>query len=273
MARKIVELPVVTTTDGNDNLLVYDTVTQELSRITPGNLGTLGEQNVQADWNVTDTSSDAFILNKPTIPTGGGTNVQADWTETDTGEDAYIRNKPTLASVATSGSYNDLSETPTIPPSRTDEEIRSILGNTLIAGTDITINIDDASDTITINYVAGGVTPTTADLRHGLSIESDPALIAFADLTDVTDPTDPQTVSTGVTQAGQYFHIFSPNTHDIQTITDTVLSQVVYQDGLTSGNIFTKTSDAITESSIVYDAYSVGPFNAGVDEEYIVRFT
>lgn len=28
------------------------------------------EVNVQSDWNVTDTSSDAFIKNKPTIPTG-----------------------------------------------------------------------------------------------------------------------------------------------------------------------------------------------------------
>lgn len=28
------------------------------------------EENVQADWNVTDTSSDAFIKNKPTIPEG-----------------------------------------------------------------------------------------------------------------------------------------------------------------------------------------------------------
>lgn len=28
------------------------------------------EVNVQADWNVTDTSSDAYIKNKPTIPAG-----------------------------------------------------------------------------------------------------------------------------------------------------------------------------------------------------------
>ena len=28
-----------------------------------------GEDNVQADWNETDTSDDSFIRNKPTIPT------------------------------------------------------------------------------------------------------------------------------------------------------------------------------------------------------------
>ena len=89
-------------------------------------------QDVQSDWNETDTADLSYILNKPTIPdatdipdapsapsttthynlevtddgtiswqedTGGGANsgeqnVQADWTETSTGSDAFIRNKP-----------------------------------------------------------------------------------------------------------------------------------------------------------------------------------
>ena len=89
-----------------------------------------GEDNVQADWNVTDTNSDAFIRNKPTIPTAasldvpdnthltgtslelrrgpnviqttdlssiaGEDNVQSDWDEMNTSSDAYIRNKPTI---------------------------------------------------------------------------------------------------------------------------------------------------------------------------------
>lgn len=41
--------------------------------------------------------------------------VQSDWTETDTSSLAYIKNKPDLATVATSGSYSDLSDKPTIP--------------------------------------------------------------------------------------------------------------------------------------------------------------
>lgn len=40
--------------------------------------------------------------------------VQSDWTETDTNSLAYIKNKPNLATVATSGSYNDLADKPTI---------------------------------------------------------------------------------------------------------------------------------------------------------------
>ena len=45
----------------------------------------------------------------------GEPNVQADWNEVDSTADDYIKNKPSLATVATSGSYNDLSNKPTIP--------------------------------------------------------------------------------------------------------------------------------------------------------------
>ncbi len=122
--------------------------------------------------------------------------------------------------------------------------------------------------------ITGGTTPGAGpnDFRYGLSQQSDPALVDFGALTDVASPTDPQTVSTGTTSSGDHFHIFSANTHTIQRITDTVLQQDVYVDGGT-GNIFTKVANARTESSVTYDAYSVGPLNAGVDENYIVRFT
>ena len=105
------------------------------------------EVNVQSDWSVTDTSSDAYIKNKPTIDTatsttstnavqnkvvtaalnkkvdivsgkglstndystadkdklsgiasGAEVNVQSDWSVTDTTSDAYIKNKPTIPS-------------------------------------------------------------------------------------------------------------------------------------------------------------------------------
>ena len=49
------------------------------------------------------------------IAAGAEVNVQSDWTQTTTTADDYIKNKPSLATVATSGSYNDLSNKPTIP--------------------------------------------------------------------------------------------------------------------------------------------------------------
>ena len=42
-------------------------------------------------------------------------NVQSNWNETNTTSDAYIKNKPSFATVATSGSYDDLTNKPTIP--------------------------------------------------------------------------------------------------------------------------------------------------------------
>ena len=45
----------------------------------------------------------------------GGTQVQSDWAETDDQSMSYIKNKPTLSVVATSGSYDDLLNKPTIP--------------------------------------------------------------------------------------------------------------------------------------------------------------
>lgn len=42
------------------------------------------------------------------------TTVQSDWTETDSSAESFIKNKPNLAQVATSGSYDDLSNLPTL---------------------------------------------------------------------------------------------------------------------------------------------------------------
>ena len=99
-----------------------------------------GVQPVQSNWTESDSQSLAYIQNKPQnlvqdadythtdnnftdadkskltgIESGAEVNVQSNWNETDTDSDAYIQNKPTLAAVATSGSYNDLSDQPTIP--------------------------------------------------------------------------------------------------------------------------------------------------------------
>ena len=45
----------------------------------------------------------------------GGEQVQSDWTQTDDTQVDFIKHKPNLATVATSGSYTDLSDKPTIP--------------------------------------------------------------------------------------------------------------------------------------------------------------
>jgi len=106
------------------------------------NKPTIPAAQVQSDWNETDTSSKAFILNKPVIPAGvvvdqtydassanaqSGTAVaSAISTKQDIISDlATIRSGAAdgatavqpgnLATVATTGAYSDLSGTPTIP--------------------------------------------------------------------------------------------------------------------------------------------------------------
>lgn len=66
----------------------------------------------QSDWNESDPAKTSYIRNKPNIP---GMQVQSDWAQTNTSAKDYIKNKPTFATVATSGSYEDLANKPTIP--------------------------------------------------------------------------------------------------------------------------------------------------------------
>ena len=90
---------VTITEDGNDIVITAE-----------GGGGQFTQE--QANWNETDTSSPAYILNKPTIPAA---QVQSDWSQSDNTQVDYIKNKPNLATVATSGDYSDLSNKPTIP--------------------------------------------------------------------------------------------------------------------------------------------------------------
>lgn len=94
-------------------------------------------------------------------------NVQADWNVSDNTSDAFIKNKPSLATVATSGSYADLSNTPTIPvvPESTTTTIdstaylRTYDGHSVYAartdcdkdGNDLTLGIDGTTNTVTDN--------------------------------------------------------------------------------------------------------------------------
>lgn len=109
---------------------------------------------VQSDWAETNTEAVSYIKNKPTISDaeivikqnnvtkgsftlnqngpatinleggsgGGSSQVQSDWAETNTESVSYIKNKPTLSIVATSGSYDDLLNKPTIPDAQVNSD-------------------------------------------------------------------------------------------------------------------------------------------------------
>lgn len=116
-------IPTVTNDLTNELKANYDTAyTHSQSAHAPSN----AEQNVQSDWNVTNTTSDAYIKNKPTIPSK---------TSQLTNDSGYITssslhshdNKTVLDGITAekvsewdgkstfSGNYNDLTNKPTIP--------------------------------------------------------------------------------------------------------------------------------------------------------------
>ena len=116
-------IPVVTNDLTNELKANYDSAYEHSqSAHAPSN----AEQNVQSDWNVTNTTSDAYIKNKPTIPTK---------TSQLTNDSGYVTssslhshsNKIVLDGITAekveewdgkstfSGDYNDLTNKPTIP--------------------------------------------------------------------------------------------------------------------------------------------------------------
>lgn len=157
------------------------------------------EPQVQSNWNETDTSSKAYIQNKPSLatvaisgsyndlnhkptlaevatsgsyndlddkPTIPAAQVQSNWSETDTTSKAFIQNKPTLASVATSGNYNDLSNRPTIPTKTSDitNDSNYITMDPLNRTTKVNV-----ADTNLGTIMARGIYAGTEDMTAGTS--------------------------------------------------------------------------------------------------------
>lgn len=103
-------------------------------------------------------------------------------------------------------------------------------------------------------------------LYSGRSSANNPASVDISGFNsqEITGSGQDITVTTGTTQQNDYFMIFVPTSEDLTSITDTVLQNDVT-------NIFTRTENVRTINSVNYTSYVVGPFDAGVDENYVVR--
>lgn len=89
------------------------------------------------------------------IEAGAEVNVNADWNAVS--GDAQILNKPTLATVATTGSYNDLLNKPTITNGTVTSVGLSVPTGLSVSGTPVT-----TSGTIAVTLTSGYAIPTTA---------------------------------------------------------------------------------------------------------------
>lgn len=101
-----------------ENAVLNTTATGSTITLDKRNLVTNVVENIELNLPASTTAlaglmlpSDKTKLNG--IAAGAEVNVNADWNATE--GDALILNKPTLTTVATSGSYNDLTNKPTIP--------------------------------------------------------------------------------------------------------------------------------------------------------------
>lgn len=134
--------------------------------------------------------------NKESQGGGSGEQVQADWNQNSSSAVDFIKNKPTLAAVATSGSYNDLSNKPTIP----DAQIQADWNQTTTTAKD---------------YIKNKPTIPAAQVQSNWN-ESDTSSKAFIQ-NKPTIPTVPTNVSAFANDAGYLNNNFCPIIEDTRS--------------------------------------------------------
>lgn len=266
--------------NGNSALWIISTDQLSNSNRTDATIYALSEDQLDADGNEIPTTPTAAN----TIRLAGGTIVRVfaanDFRVVVSSEQSLNATSQEevhdlIGSSLTAGTGIDITvddpgDTVTITntvEARTDEEIRDVIGTALVGASPIMVTVDDPNNTITISLGGGGTNPPTdADrIYYGLSDSNNPATVDVATLTREDSPTNPDTISTGVTTAGQYFILLVPQADDIVSIFDTVLTQDVT-------SLFDEADDVRTIDLISFKSYVLGPLNAGVNETYVINF-
>ena len=194
-------------TDGADGTIVTFAPSgggELTSIVSDGNTWTLpsggggsGEDNVQADWDEADTTSDAFIDNKPTTITGAQTTK--------------------LAGIETSADVTDRAN------------VYEVVKDIIVGGSNITATDDDTNETVTLaGQAGGGGTDTTifeGDWVSGTSYSEGDIVVSGGELWIARQ--DTSTVS-----APAYFHThfwrLAPNNNWLDTASSATVS---YREG------------------------------------------
>lgn len=118
------------------------------------------EVNVQANWNETDTGSDAFILNKPTIPTAAVDSVNTQTGDVVLDTDDISEGSTNLYYTESRVSANTNVAANTAKVGITTEQANAITANTAKVG----ITTQQASDITTNNAKVGITTQQASDI-------------------------------------------------------------------------------------------------------------
>lgn len=172
------------TANQSTNATANITVPTKTSELTNNSNFVADASYVHTDNNYTTTEKNKLAG----IAAGAEVNVQANWTQTTTTADDYIKNKPTLATVATSGSYNDLSNKPTIPTvnnatltiQKNGSTVKTFTAN---ASSNVTANITVPTKTSDITNDSDFTTKATA---QEFAAQNGSVVPNFDDMTPVT---------------------------------------------------------------------------------------
>ena len=127
-----------------------------------------GEANVQSDWNVTDTSSDAYIKNKPTIPTKTSQLINdKGYLDRTAGDQSYIKAEKVGESVyAYINGLTDEAMYYALPTSANGDEddillsqltVKTINGESIVGSGNITISGGSSKDVVQVPSSTGVV--------------------------------------------------------------------------------------------------------------------
>ena len=207
------------------------------------------------------------------IAAGAEVNVQPNWIQTNSSADDYIKNKPTLATVATSGSYNDLSNKPTIPSKVSD--LTNDSGFTSNAGTITGITMNGTSKG-TSGVVDLGTVITTHQDISGKANTADLATVAtsgsYNDLSNKpTIPTVDTTITQNSTNAAQSGAVYTALAGKQNTLTFDNAPTSGSNNPVKSGGVYTALAGK--QDTLTFDttptANSTNPVTSGGVKTYV----
>lgn len=128
--------------------------------------------NVQPDWEQTDTEAEDYIKNKPEIPAA---QIQSDWEQTDEEAKDYIKNKPEIPLAQVQSDWNEADNTkpdfiknkPTIPPEQVNSDWNAVSGKAQILNKPTIPSVVANPDNTTENLTSIGINGTNYAIQGG----------------------------------------------------------------------------------------------------------